>query len=334
MSYLYVTEQGAVIGIEQNRITVTYSENAKKSIPIETLESIAILSKAQMTTAAVIECLKRGIPVSYYSAGGSYFGRLHSTDFVNVEKQRKQDHIGDNEEFNLNLSKKFIDAKINNQIVVLRRYSRSTDVNIQDKIQKMLILKKRAQRCTFIEELMGCEGSAARNYFEALECIVDPVFAFHGRSRRPPKDSFNSMLSLGYSVLLNEIYGKIETKGLNPYFGFMHKDRENHPTLASDLMEEWRAVLVDSLVLSLANGHEITPEEFIIDEESGGVYLTKKGISIFIKKLEKKMKSEMRYLGYIDYSVSFRRALDLQVNQLWKAIEQKDPEKYQPVYIR
>ncbi|MFR8246871.1 MAG: CRISPR-associated endonuclease Cas1 [Roseburia sp.] len=82
------------------------------------------------------------------------------------------------------------------------------------------------------------------------------------RSRRPPMDLFNSLISLGYSIILNELYGKIGGKGLNPYFGVMHKDREKHPTLASDLMEEWRAVLIDTTALSMLNGHELVKEDF------------------------------------------------------------------------
>ena len=112
---------------------------------------------------------------------------------------------------------------------------------------------------------------------------------------------------------MNEFYREIENKGLHPYFGFIHQDREKHPTLASDLMEEWRAVLVDSLVLSLVNGHEILEEHFCSDADQPGIFLTKEGMKIFIRKMEDKMRQEQHYLTYVDYRVSFRRAMELQV---------------------
>lgn len=120
---------------------------------------------------------------------------------------------------------------------------------------------------------MGYEGLAARVYFSALDMLIDKDFHFTGRSKRPPKDPFNSMISLGYSILLNEIYGKLQAKGLNPYFGFIHSDREKHPTLASDMMEEWRAVIVDTTVMSMINGHEIHQNQFTKDEETSEVTL-------------------------------------------------------------
>lgn len=157
---------------------------------------------------------------------------------------------------------------------------------------------------------------------------------FHGRSRRPPLDEFNSMIGLGYSVLMNEIYGKIEEKGLNPYFGFMHRDAENHPTLVSDLMEEWRAVIVDATVMSIINGNEVSKDEFNNNLEEPGCYLNKKGVGILIKKLERKLQTDVRYLDYIDYPVDFRHAMLLQVNQLIKAMESEDASLYHPILIR
>lgn len=147
-------------------------------------------------------------------------------------------------------------------------------------------------------------------------------------------DPFNSMISLGYSIILNELYGKIEGKGLNSYFGIMHKDREKHPTLASDLMEEWRAVLIDTTALSMLNGHELTTDNFYTDTEYPGVYLDKEGFRKYIQKLKMKFRSDNKYLSYINYRVSFRRALDMQVNQLVKVIETGDVNEYSPVIIR
>lgn len=133
---------------------------------------------------------------------------------------------------------------------------------------------------------------------------------------------------------MNEVYCKIYTKGLNPYFGFMHRDAEKHPTLASDLMEEWRAIIVDSTVMSMINGHEIALDDFTTRLDEPGIYLQKNGLKKYLNKLEKKLQTSVKYLSYVDYSVSFRKAIQLQVNQLAKAIEMEDVNIYEPVRIR
>jgi len=181
---------------------------------------------------------------------------------------------------------------------------------------------------------MGYEGIIAKEYFKNISIIIQPEFKFKGRSKRPPKDPFNSMISLGYSILLNEIYAKLEGKGLNPYFGFMHKDKEKHPTLASDLLEEWRSVLIDSLVVAMINGNEIKKEDFYMTNEENGVYLKKEGFKKYITKLENKMRNDNKYLSYINYAVSFRKALDLQINELVKAIELENADIYKAIEIR
>lgn len=335
MSYLFVNENGAKIGIESERAVVEYSDGMKRTIPIETLESVIILGKSQMTTQATIEFIQRGIPVSYFSKGGKYFGCLQSTGHVNARRQRKQAKLGEsNSAFAVELSKKFICGKIKNQQVLMKRYSVTKGIDVSEETKYLINCYEKVKRAKTINEIMGYEGTAAKYYFSALAKEIDKDFAFRGRNRRPPEDPFNSMISFGYSIIMNELCGVIQSHGLNPYFGFMHQDRENHPTLASDLIEEWRAVIVDSVVMSLINGHEIFLEHFEKDFDMPGCYLTKDGMKIFLNKLEKKLRTKIKYLSYVDYAVSFRGAIDLQVKQLVKAIEENDCELYKPVIIR
>lgn len=333
MAYLYVIENSGVVSVNSNYVIVNVKDNISRKVPIETLESISVFGRAQVTTQCIQECLVRGIPVLYYSKSGKYFGMLNSTGHVNVERQRKQDKLYDSE-FAFLMSKRILTAKIKNQEVVLRRYARNQEYDISDEIKMMNIAIKKLDTCSEIDQLMGYEGMAAKYYFKALSQLVVPEFKFNGRSRRPPKDEFNSMLSLGYSILMNEIYGKLQGRGLNPYFGLMHRDREKHPTLASDLMEEWRAIIVDSVVMSLVNGHEIFIENFTHDLYEPGYFLDNNGMKIFINKMEIKLHTDNKYLDYVEYSVSFRRAIELQIMQLVKAIDERDANIYQPVRIR
>lgn len=334
MSFLYVNENGATISVDQGYFAVKYKNDMLHKIPKETLESIVIFGNVQLTTACIKDCLVKGIPVSFFSSKGSYFGRLESTRHVNICRQRKQIHLTENNEFSLELTKKFIKAKIHNQRIVLKRYIRHLPADVEIEIKGIKTSEEKINSCKNVEQVMGYEGNASKNYFNALSMIIDPDFVFVGRNRMPPKDPFNSMLSLGYTLLMYEIYGEIENRGLNPYAGFMHKDRERHPTLASDLMEEWRAVLVDSLVLSLVQGHEISKENFYKDEESTGVYLDKDGMKIFINRFERKLRTEANYLSYISSRTSFRKSILLQVGQLSKAIDNGNCSLYEPVIIK
>lgn len=220
MSLLFVNEDSAVVGIEANRFFVKYADGMKKMVPAETLEGITIMGRA-----------------SYFSKGGKYFGHLQSTGHVNVARQRLQCALYDTP-FALELSKRIICSKLKNQMVVLRRYEKSRqNINVSEQLKMLHICRSKVGQCETIAEIMGYEGQGAKAYFDGLSQLVVPEFKFRGRNKRPPRDEFNSMLSLGYSVIMNEIYGKAEKKGLNPYFGFMHRDKEQHPTLASNMMD-------------------------------------------------------------------------------------------------
>ena len=306
MSYLYVNDNGVTVGVEANRCVAKYPDGMVKYVPIESLEGIVIMGQSQLTTRCTEECLKRGINISYFSKGGRYF----------------------------ELAKRMISAKLKNQSVVLKRYERSKNIALPEIDNMLDICRKKVAECKDVYEIMGYEGQGAKYYFDGLSKCINEEFVFHGRSRRPPLDEFNSMIGLGYSVLMNEIYGKIEEKGLNPYFGFIHRDAEKHPTLASDLMEEWRAVLVDATVIGIINGNEISKDDFVKNLDEPGCYLNKNGVGILIKKLEKKFQTDVKYLDYVDYPVSFRHAMMLQMNQLVKAIESEDATQYLPIQIR
>ncbi len=333
MGLLYVNENGALIGVEGNRCTVTYKDGMKKSIPIESLEGITVMGQSQVTTKCAEECMRRGISVAYFSKGGSYFGRLMSTGHMNAGRQRKQSALYDTD-FAVSLAKNILSAKIKNQSVVLKRYEKSESISLDDELKMMTICRNKIDSCNKIEEMIGFEGQAAKYYFRGLSQCIEPEFAFQGRSKRPPRDAFNSMISLGYSILMNEVYCKIEMKGLNPYFGFIHRDAEKHPTLASDMMEEWRAVIVDATVMSMINGHEIGKEHFLTNVDEPGCYLTRDGLKLFLNKLERKFQTEVRYLKSVDYPVSFRRGILLQMDSLTKAIEEGDARLYEPIIIR
>lgn len=284
-----------------------------------------------------MQTLAEGMKLLQYDyLGGSGSRGYGKIQFNNVHAEGvigKQSALYDTE-FAATLAMKILCAKIKNQSVVLRRYEKSRGINLEEEQKMLTICKNKIMTCNRIEEMIGFEGQAAKYYFKGLAACIDKEFSFQGRSRRPPRDEFNSMISLGYSILMNEVYCKIEMKGLNPYFGFIHRDAEKHPTLASDMMEEWRAVIVDATAMSMINGHEIQKEHFNFSMDEPGCYLTRDGLKIYLNKLERKFQTEVRYLKYVDYAVSFRRGIFLQMEHLAKAIEEGNANLYEPITIR
>lgn len=334
MSCLYITENGSKVAVKGGHFIVECQDGSERLVPKETLESIVIFGNVYLTVPCIKECLERGIAVSMFSTKGKYFGRIESTNHVNAKRLKQQVYLSDQEEMRVQFSKKIILNKIHNQRVLLTRYQRSTGKNIQENIQAIKIHENKILHCTNIEQIMGYEGNAARQYFAALSKMIKEDFKFSGRNKRPPRDAFNSMISLGYTILMYEIMGEIENRGITPYIGFMHKDIERHPTLASDLLEEWRAVIVDATVMSMIQGNEISINEFSKDEETGAVIISKNGVNLFIKKLEKKLQSNMNYLEYLEHPVSFRRAIWWQVSKIVKCIDNGNFDDYMPIRIR
>lgn len=332
MSTLYVNDNGATISVDGGYFRISKSDGMEHKIPKETLDAITLFGNSAITVPCMKECLKMGIPVNLFSGRGSYFGKLTSTRHDNARRLKKQVYAADDHEFCIGMAKKIIDAKINNQIVILRRYNRTNKQDINDDIKSIFPIKNKILTCTTVEEIMGYEGIAARYYFSALSKLVDKNFSFSGRSKQPPQDAFNSMLSLGYTILLYKIYAEIENRGLSPYIGFLHSDHAGHPALASDMMEEWRAVIVDSTVMSLVQGHEILPEHFETDEETGGIVIKSVGMKIFLNKLESKFNAYSKYLS--DEKCNMNYALYLQSVAMLKAVDNKDRDMYSPLKIR
>ncbi len=331
LSFVYVTEENARIQKKGGRYLVGRNLEVVFEIPEEVLECLVLIDSVQVSSEAMVSLLKNGIPVSWISRSGKFHGRLESTRHADVFKQQKQILL-QGSTFSLEMGKKWIAAKIHNQIILLRRYNRRVKLSsVEEKIHQMSLLQKKVSYATDRESLMGYEGNVARLYFEGLSCLVPEEFAFSGRNRRPPIDSFNAMISFAYTLISNEVYTAVVNRGLHPYFGMLHALKRNHPALASDLMEEWRAVIADSMVMSMIHHHVILPEHFQrIDEP--GVYLTREGRAIFLRQYEKKMRTENKYLNP-KVPMSYRRSIVYQAGAFSQALMAEDASAYQPVFL-
>ena len=327
MSFVYVTEHGALIRLSGGKIIIEKSKKVLAEIPKNTIDGMVILGSVQITSQAIVEFLNIGVPVTWVSGMQKFYGRLESMSRVNVLRQAKQIKM-QNSNFALSMAQKIIETKLHNQQVILRRYYRRRISNNVSKIIKSIeTISKFIPNTILISRIMGYEGIAAKNYFSALAEMVPKDFTFEKRSRRPPRDMFNSMLSFGYSLLMSEIHTAINNAGLHPYFGFMHAIKEQHPTLASDLMEEWRPVLIDSMVMALVSHNEIKPNCFE-HPNSDGIYLNSTGRKIFLNAYEKKLQtvSEKKY--------SYRHLIRTQAENYARALMEGDAKKYEPFRIR
>ncbi len=156
------------------------------------------------------------------------------------------------------------------------------------------------------------KGQAAHVYFQAYGTLLKEPFTFEKRTRRPPTDPVNSLLSLGYTLLSQNLYSLVQSVGLHTHFGNLHTPRSNHPALVSDLMEEFRAPIVDSFVAYLVNSKIFTLEDFTPPDDRGGVYLHPGSLRVFLKHWEDKLKTKVTH-PYTGYRVDYRRCLELQV---------------------
>ncbi len=334
MAHLYITDNGSVLSIDGGRFVIKQKDEMIRSVPKESVESISIFGNSSITTPCIQALLSAEIPVCFFSSKGKYYGRLYGVDGDKISLLKRQFCTFDDNEFSTLLSTQIVSAKIHNQIVILKRYIQEWDNSYQEELAIMMQMEKKVLHATSSEEAMGCEGMAAKMYFKVLGEIVRPDFRFYGRSKRPPRDPFNSLLSLGYTLLLHEIMAKVETAKLSPYCGILHSIRDGSPALCSDLMEEWRPVIVDSTVLSMVQGNEICLDDFVTDNEATGVYLTNDALRKFINKFERKLNTKNKYLEYDNSERSFRQAMHVQCAKLTDAIKGNNPIIYRPVRIR
>lgn len=334
MAFIYIVEHGAVIGLDGGTIEVKYPDGSVVTVPKGIVEGISVFAKAQITTACLEYCLNNNIRIGFFSTTGKYYGCLTPVYNSNADRIKNQVAASEDESFCLSMSRRIVEAKISNQLVVLRRYVKDATPETNDRVRYMKYCRRsvRTNSKATINKIVGFEGYASRLYFETISDFIEDDFAFQSRTRRPAIDPSNCMLNIGYSVLTKEIYGELENRGLNPYIGVIHKDKRNHPALASDLIEEWRPVITDSVVLSLIQGHEISIDHF--SKENGICTIDKEGMKILMRKLENKMNTYSSYLSYIDKKVTFREAIWHQAERYAKAIECSDPSIYCPVVVR
>ncbi len=327
---LLITEQGSKVNIDGGKIIIQ-SETIIREVPKELVENISIFGNVQLTTAFVRHCLMRNIPISYFSLRGEYFGRTVSSSGDNISRLKQQLKITENRQFLKEFANIIIEAKTNNQITLLRRHNK-VKAKLKREIDEIAKLRTKIGKSETVEEILGYEGIISRNYYKGISKILPPEFEFEKRTRRPPRDPFNSMISLGYTILFHEIIGHIESVGLSAYGGLMHGHRRNHPSLASDIIEEFRSPIVDSTVIDMMINEKVKKEDFETTKE--GVFLKQKILKMYLNEIQKKLATRQKYLEYLKEPTTYRKAIYHQCRNLVTAIEENDPYLYKPLRVR
>ena len=333
MSVLYVTDPTAQLRKAGGQFVVCRDQDVLARIPLEKLEGVVLFGGVQASAQVLTTLLRRGVSALWLSRKGGYYGRLQpALQQDDAACQRKQFLLSADGPWRLAMAKNLVDAKLHNSITLVRRYARKLAQPLLGKAaDEMQRLKEKAAQSQSLDVLLGLEGSAARVYFQGFSKMLPGGFTFTGRSRRPPRDPVNSLLSFGYFLVLQELHSFLAQRGLQPYVGFLHKERKGHPALASDLLEEWRPALVDSLVLSLLWGKLLQEEHFLPPDARGGVYLRDEGRRLFLRAYEEKMNRES---GYGGSTVSYREALRQQVLSLRRAVLEENTACYKAFVIR
>lgn len=330
MTSLYITESGAYLRKRGGHVLVGRNNEVLLEVPLERIEDVTLVDSVQISSELITEFLERNIPLSWLSGRGRFFGSLLSNGSIDIIKHQKQFELLQEEKLYFELAKKIIYAKVHNQLTILRRYNRNLKLdNVDTSIRNILAIRKNICQTDDLHSLMGFEGIISRIYFCALGAIVPDEFKFEKRTKMPPRDPFNSMLSLGYSMLFNEIMSNVLALGLHPYVGFMHKIAKGHPALVSDLIEEWRAPLIDSMVLAMIKRNMLTRDMFEINE--AGCFLNTEARKIYLQTYNKKLRSDNQYF---EDKYTYRESIRQQCRKYASVIMHSDITLYEPLELR
>lgn len=282
LNTLYVTTDNAYLSKKGETILVRIEKETRLQVPIHTLGGVVCIGSITCSPALLGLCGERGVTVSFLSKYGRFLARVEGPVSGNVLLRREQFRRADDFEKAAEAARMFIIAKINNNRIVLLRSARemSDDSNgIRKELRKasdrMASIMKSLQKPVSLEKIRGLEGEAASMYFDVFDHLIvaqKENFFFKTRNRRPPLDNTNSLLSFLYTMLVHDVTSALESVGLDPAVGFLHRDRPGRPGLALDMMEELRAILADRLALSLINRRQVQASGFK-KTESGAILM-------------------------------------------------------------
>jgi CRISPR-associated protein Cas1 len=280
LNTLHVTTQGAYLHRDGETIAVKIEGQTRLRLPVHTIEGLVCWGQVLCSSPVLALCCEHGVGISYLTEQGRFLARVHGAVSGNVLLRRQQYRTADNDQAALPIVRAIVTAKIaNSRVVLLRAARESSDASRQDRLReaadRLSWTGIEVMRAATIDEARGHEGMGGQIYFSVFDDMIigdRESFHFGGRSRRPPRDRVNALLSFIYALLRHDVESALEGVGLDPAVGFLHTDRPGRPSLALDLMEELRSSLADRLALTLINRRQVQGDGFV-EQDGGGIML-------------------------------------------------------------
>ncbi len=332
MATLYVTEQGARIEKEYRRLLVTKDDEVLLRTPLARVSEVVLVGRVGATTPALLALLDAGAGLTLVSRTGRLRGRLVSPMPKNIPLRHRQYERARDEAFCLEVARAIVGGKLRNQRTLARRLCRSRSGVDEAPIARLTAALKGVDTAATVDTLRGLEGAAGRAYFQILRQALPAGWGLEKRVRRPPTDPANALLSLGYTLLGQGVTTAVEVVGLDPYDGFFHADKYGRPALALDLVEEFRSVIVDSVVLTVINKGMLDPEKDFRPGPKGAVYLSQRGLKEFFVQYSGRLNTRVIH-PTVKRSLSYQQCFEVQARFLRKVIEGK-MERYLPFLTR
>lgn len=313
---LYLQSHGLTVGLSGEVLEIREKGKTIGESRLIDTSQVCLLGNVQISTQAVRGLADRGIPICYFTYGGWFSAITVGMTHKNVELRRHQFAAAFDEAICLGLARRFVEAKVRNCLTFLRRNHRELPVEVPLEFKR---LARATSKATSLEALLGIEGLAGRLYFSHFQGMFKSrsqelvPFDFHERNRRPPRDPVNALLSFAYSLLVKEFAVAALAIGLDPYQGFYHQPRYGRPALALDLMEEFRPIIADSVVLWALNNGVVTADGF--QYAAGGVALKPATRKAFLEAYERRLEESVIH-PIFGYRISYRRVLNVQTRLL------------------
>lgn len=333
---LYIQTPGARLKKSGGRLIIEHKDGDTvkklKEIPLIKVSQVALFGPITVTTPALHALMRQDIPLAYFSMGGWFLGQTNGVGNGNVAVREAQYRTAFNPKASFKFAQSLVAAKIQNSRTFLRRNWRQDKAMHNDKdesakkavLKKMQILIHKSSQTQAVQELLGIEGEAAACYFANFDNMLAQNsrngfhFSFQTRSRRPPTDPVNALLSLGYALLTRVFSSSIAITGLDPHMGLYHRPQHGRPSLALDLMEPYRAIIADSCVIQVINNSEIKPKDFITNGKACS--LKNSGRKAFIRSFERRLEQEVTH-PIFGYRISMRRLIDVQIRLLSRYLQ-------------
>ncbi len=330
MANLYLTEQNSILRKSGDRLIIQKGDEILLEVQCHKIDAVLIFGNVQFTTQVVHELFEHGTEMAILTTTGKLIGQITSPSTKNIVLRLQQFKKYWDNDFRLSLSKRIVSGKIKNCLSVIRLFSYNhREYGFETEVASLKARLSDVESVNQIDQLFGVEGSAAKVYFEAFGRMLPDKLGFPGRKKHPSTDPVNALLSLSYTMIFNEISSLLDGLGFDPYLAYYHSIDYGRTSLASGLMEEFRAPIADRFTLNLVNNRIFKPEDFYTNPEEG-VYLKHESLKRYFVEYEGTLNNEFIHPETKE-KTTYRKCFRLQAEKLASSLQSNSP--YMPFEV-